>query len=270
MNQHIAAADTTQSHYHPQAFYTMEASKGVTLPKNIIIDPDGDVVLVLEGAELQVSSKVLSLASNVFKAMFGPYFAEGKATTSNHPCRVNLSEDDPELMAILCNILHHRTQSVARKPELHFLEQLAILIDKYDCSDSLRSWTQLWLIVLYTEAEDRSAVGRLLYPAFIGDDAQAFQKITRTMVLEVGSNTHSGLYTPYQIKSEIQGLLPDGLLGKLTSTVQLLEHANQHRNYRSVAGGGAKSQERVAPGSGAHHIRPDAQGAIPRHHLSEG
>ena len=63
------------------------------IPKNITIDPDGDVVLVLEGAQLQVSFKALSLASKVFKSMFGPYFAEGNAISSSSPCRVPFTDD---------------------------------------------------------------------------------------------------------------------------------------------------------------------------------
>lgn len=208
----------------------MECSKSTTILKSQIIDPNGDVVLVLEATELQVSSKVLSLASQVFKAMFGPYFAEGHAISSNRPCRINLAEDDPNSMTTLCNILHHRTQSVPRKPGLLFIERLVVLIDKYNCSDSLKAWTQLWLMVLQTEAEDPSAVGRLLYPAFICDDAHAFQKITKAMVMDVGSKTTSPPRAQYQIDSEIQALLPDGLLSKLMRFTRVLELAN----YRAI------------------------------------
>lgn len=43
------------------------------------IDPSGDVALVLGETSLRVSSKVLSVASPVFRAMFGPYFQEGES-----------------------------------------------------------------------------------------------------------------------------------------------------------------------------------------------
>jgi hypothetical protein len=46
------------------------------MPK-IIIDPNHDIVLRLNGDDLLVSSKVLSLSSPVFEAMFKPHFKEG-------------------------------------------------------------------------------------------------------------------------------------------------------------------------------------------------
>jgi hypothetical protein len=45
----------------------------------INLDPSGDVVLMLGETSLRVSSKVLSVASPVFRAMFGPHFQEGES-----------------------------------------------------------------------------------------------------------------------------------------------------------------------------------------------
>ena len=76
------------------------------------MDPEGDVILMLDGCELQVSSKILSLASPVFKAMFGPRFAEGQGCASTKESRrVKLSEDDAEAMSILCEFIQHTTNS---------------------------------------------------------------------------------------------------------------------------------------------------------------
>lgn len=50
-------------------------------PKIVVIDPDGDVLLLVgkktAKASLQVSSKVLSVTSTVFKAMFSRNLKEG-------------------------------------------------------------------------------------------------------------------------------------------------------------------------------------------------
>ena len=68
-----------------------------------VMDPEGDIILVLGDVGLQVSSKVLSLASPVFKAMFGPHFAEGQGQASSTKIRrVKLHDDDVEAMKILC------------------------------------------------------------------------------------------------------------------------------------------------------------------------
>ena len=52
-------------------------------PKKIIIDPAGDVLLAIgePPVSLLVSTKVLSVASDVFRAMFGPRFVEGQDLT---------------------------------------------------------------------------------------------------------------------------------------------------------------------------------------------
>lgn len=94
------------------------------------IDPEGDIILICGEAELQVSSKVLSLASPVFKALFSPNFAEGQPT-SNKGSRIHLHDDDAESMRFMCAVLHHKCTS-ANRIGLERLERLAVVTDKYD------------------------------------------------------------------------------------------------------------------------------------------
>ena len=95
-----------------------------------VIDPQGDVILICGEIELQVSSKVLSLASPVFQALFGPNFAEGQPTSSK-ASRIQLHDDDAESMRLMCAILHHKCAS-ANGIGLERLERLAVVTDKYD------------------------------------------------------------------------------------------------------------------------------------------
>lgn len=94
------------------------------------IDPDGDVILVCGKTEFQVSSKVLSLASPVFKALFSPHFAEGQPTSSK-VSRVQLRDDDAESLHFMCTVLHHKCAST-NSIGLERLEMLAVVTDKYD------------------------------------------------------------------------------------------------------------------------------------------
>ena len=96
----------------------------------IAIDPEGDVILICNDSEFQVSSKVLSLASPVFKAFFSPNFAEGQPT-SDKTSRIRLHDDDAESMRLMCDILHHKCAS-PNGIGLERLERLAVLTDKYD------------------------------------------------------------------------------------------------------------------------------------------
>ncbi len=95
-----------------------------------VIDPDGDVIFICGEIELQVSSKVLSLASPVFKALFSPNFAEGQPTSSK-AIHIHLHDDDAESLRFLCAILHHKCAST-NGIGLERLEKLAVVTDKYD------------------------------------------------------------------------------------------------------------------------------------------
>ncbi len=55
-----------------------------------VIDPEGDIILILPNAELQVSSKILCMTSKVFKAMLSTNFAEGNADAVGGLRRIDL------------------------------------------------------------------------------------------------------------------------------------------------------------------------------------
>lgn len=95
-----------------------------------VIDSEGDVYLICGETEFQVSSKVLSLASPVFKALFGPNFAEGQPNL-NKPSRIQIHDDDAESMRFMCAVLHHKCTS-ANGIGLERLERLAVITDEYD------------------------------------------------------------------------------------------------------------------------------------------
>lgn len=101
-----------------------------------VIDPEGDVILTCGETEFQVSSKVLSLASPVFKALFSPSFAEGQATSSK-ASRIQLHDDNAESMRFMCAVLHHKC-TLANGIGLEKLERLAVVTDKYDVCISSR------------------------------------------------------------------------------------------------------------------------------------
>jgi hypothetical protein len=61
-----------------------ETQAKVTKPPATVVDKSGDVILTLGDASLLVSSKVLSVASPVFRAMFGPHFQEGNMLSKRY------------------------------------------------------------------------------------------------------------------------------------------------------------------------------------------
>ncbi|ESZ90739.1 hypothetical protein SBOR_8873 [Sclerotinia borealis F-4128] len=155
---------------------------------NVIVDPDGDLVLLLDpttpdlskstdssprgtsaietppknthkhtyktlvqwestlvyNSRILVSSKHMSLASPVFKAMLQGSFREGIELKTMGKLEVPLPDDHPAAMTILINIIHGRMNSVRLKIELELFTQMAILVDKYQCPEVVRPFSSIW------------------------------------------------------------------------------------------------------------------------------
>lgn len=145
----------------------------------VIIDPRGDVSLNIQHESLLVSSKVLSLASPVFEAMFKPHFTEGTQlqTKKDQPLTVPLSEDNVDALILLCNVVHYRSQEIPLLPGPSCLENLAVVCDKYQCTASIASHVTLWL---QRELQELSSddLNRLLLVAYVLDLPKPFSAIS--------------------------------------------------------------------------------------------
>ncbi|KAE8844230.1 hypothetical protein HRS9122_05333 [Pyrenophora teres f. teres] len=113
----------------------------------IVLAKRGDVLLELSDNGkvwdiLLVSSHVLSLASPVFDAMFNGNFTEGQGLSSASPKKVALPDDDPESMTLFCKLVHMQTTELEYGISFDLLADLAIVCDKYRCTESVRSWLQ--------------------------------------------------------------------------------------------------------------------------------
>ena len=150
--------------------------------EKIDIDKDGDLILVLKHPELRVSSKVLSLASPVFKALCKPGFTEGNTIAMGGTSRINLPEDDTDAMTAFCRVTHFRRHSNDETTPITLLENLAIVTDKYDCASAMRSFGGLSLSDFIRKAFGTLKNGRLLYPAYVFDNTYAFQQATVLIV----------------------------------------------------------------------------------------
>ncbi|KAH0551543.1 hypothetical protein GP486_007240 [Trichoglossum hirsutum] len=151
-------------------------------------DPNGDVILELSRPDetrvhIRVSSKVLSMASPVFAAMFGSEFKEG---LSNHRSSsadgggayvVPLPDDDAEAFVAICNVIHFRSDEVPHKPSIVCLQNIAFIADKYDCTKALTAQTAQWLRS-WIDAPRPVEWRKLLFVAYVMDTADAFSRIS--------------------------------------------------------------------------------------------
>lgn len=118
----------------------------------VILDPHGDLVLVVNKAENQrrfrVSTKVLSLASPVWRVMLDPSGQFQEARRENG--EVAFPEDDPNILYILLQIIHLRPRSLPKTLEVDELVGLAILCKKYDTAEIVAPWVEgKWLSSLF-------------------------------------------------------------------------------------------------------------------------
>lgn len=171
---------------------------------NIDIAAEGDVLFVLQQTRLRVSSVILSSASPVFKAMFGPNFAEGQGErTAGDPREVPLYDDDLDAMTRLCRILRHQDETedtplTSIGPVESCLDgvyTLTVASDKYGCTESIK------VVVKYLLSELAStSISLLVSPmallilsavAYKIKDCRHFALFTRRLVLDVSYNYSS-------------------------------------------------------------------------------
>ncbi|KAK3332900.1 hypothetical protein B0T19DRAFT_439701 [Cercophora scortea] len=118
-------------------------------PSRVVLDPEGDVILVVNDSDLArsgefvVSSKILSLASPYFSALTGPKFKEGQQLRSgqHQQTRIALYEDNLDAMDSLLKILHFKSLGELNPKEI---AMVAIQSDKYHCLTALLPWVQKW------------------------------------------------------------------------------------------------------------------------------
>ncbi|KAI9649693.1 hypothetical protein NHQ30_002274 [Ciborinia camelliae] len=95
-------------------------------------------------SRILVSSKHMSLASPVFKAMLQGGFHEAIELKKTGKTEIPLPDDDSTAMVILIDIIHGRFKSVPKTLNLATLTQMAILVDKYQCHESTELLRAVW------------------------------------------------------------------------------------------------------------------------------
>ncbi|KAL2037385.1 hypothetical protein N7G274_009870 [Stereocaulon virgatum] len=148
----------------------------------IVADPEGDIVFMVgrkksDQKSILVSSKVLSLASPAFAALFSPRWSEGVDKFSSiKPRQIDLPDDDTAAMDWICQALHFRS-NISTDIGLSRLEKVAILGDKYDLGVALKPWGQLCLQSLrWTVSTDLSEaeIVSLMWVVFFFDHSRLF------------------------------------------------------------------------------------------------
>jgi hypothetical protein len=129
----------------------------------------------------------MMLASPVFKAMLQhSTFKEGKKLSSAGKVEVPLPDDDPTPFRIVLDIIHGRNKQVPRKIDLEMLTKMSIVVDKYQMTEGVQSYSEGWIEALredlptkYVTEKDTNLVHRWLGISWVFEKSEEFKKMTQ-------------------------------------------------------------------------------------------
>lgn len=130
-------------------------------------------------------SKVLSLASPVFAALFKPHFSEGCSVLRGECPVIELIDDEAIPMEIILRILHHQHNGFPFQVDAKLISVIAIHCDKYNCLRALRPWTTQWLSQARAEERDPVEIGLLLLAAYKLDSSTQFASLSAKCITDL-------------------------------------------------------------------------------------
>ena len=186
----------------------------------IYIDQDGDLDLVVglgtESRTFCVSSKVMRLASPVWRAMLSPEhgFQESSPATNV----ITLPEDDVLSVFVVLLASHMRFQEIPGSVTFKQLVNLCVVCDKYDCISGLQPWLPGWL-ALYKESVAEPGWEEWSFVAWVVGDEAIFEQVTNNIILTSSIIGESGEW-----KNELGGKLEEKVSSALAGEYLLPIH----------------------------------------------
>ncbi|EXJ76311.1 uncharacterized protein A1O5_00819 [Cladophialophora psammophila CBS 110553] len=183
--------------------------------------------------EARVSSKHLTLASRVFRAMFDGNFQERIEPGLEKLTRIPLPKDDADAMLILLGIIHGLNRNVPREIGYTLFSEIVLLVDKYELHEVTCVWTDLWFDSQWP-ARDKSFPGLTdwIYICWVLRRISEYKDLTRTVIYNCTSRFEdNGLQIPPAIASEIESQrlsIIEDMLKYINNTIESYESGEQH------------------------------------------
>jgi hypothetical protein len=119
-------------------------SRRQSAPSSAAIDSSADSSFCLEEVIIRASSRHLTFASPVFRAMLERKFSESNTLRMTGSVEIPLPGDDPDALLIVLNAVHGRFRAIPLTVDLETLTQIAVLVDKYDLLEPVELLADFW------------------------------------------------------------------------------------------------------------------------------
>lgn len=140
----------------------VEHEKQDVSARDFVFDPWNIRILVTINGKVvegKVASYSLSQVSPVWKRLLFPPRNEDSGELRHTVKRIDCSNDDSEALLVLLNICHNKHTAVAQTLPYELLLEVALLCDRYQCVEMVRTWLTeaAWL---RDEAKESRLAGR--------------------------------------------------------------------------------------------------------------
>ncbi|KAF5557800.1 hypothetical protein FMEXI_538 [Fusarium mexicanum] len=157
----------------------------------LVVEDDGDSEFAEETPDvvrMRVSSKHLTFASKVFRAMLQGSWSEGSSSSSprGSPRQVATSDWDAKALAIVLDTIHGRFLQIPKDINLFLLARIATIVDYYQCYESMEPIINLWTSRNFFERETLEPYSKIsllrLYVAWVFENDVLFTAVARRVL----------------------------------------------------------------------------------------
>ncbi|KAF7884288.1 uncharacterized protein EAF02_004624 [Botrytis sinoallii] len=176
----------------------------------------------LKQVRMLVSSKHMSVASPVFKAMFQASSQEGIELKITGKVELSLRDEDSKAWNILLNIIHGRFRSVPLDINLPMFTQIALLCDKYQMHEVAYAFTPTWRMSAGHDSVSGEDIPRWIFIAWTFNMTDVLEEITKGLALNyTGNGIEKIVQHDYSTDSS-------NCYGADTTFIDELENSRQH------------------------------------------
>jgi hypothetical protein len=162
----------------------------------------------VDNVQFRVSSRHLMLASPWFnRALKREGWSESARDEEDGLFHITAEDWDADAFLILLNIFHLRNRQVPRAVSLDMIAKIAVLVDYYECEESIELFTAMWIKSLKENTPVPSVACRNLvlwiWTSWVFDIGDCFKRATAVAIKSSVENFHTlGLPIPSRVSGK--------------------------------------------------------------------